>query len=315
VPGSPSSIGWGLQPFGQFPFGTADWHLAAFLPLVPEIHRTDDLTVGGRVALPLLTFLNALKPNMNELEQKWRDFPDLWSADDCPVDQLRLLAATLGLELSTDKSELFQRLEIINLPQVIINKGTDLGYRIAGAFEGLEGTVTGLWAETCEPGAALSDVGPNSWFASFDDGILDSIPLDSIYTDRLAIWPRPLFPIADIGALFFDTTPLDIIPLDSGLSIVGGRCRAHTIRLFYQKPDDTEIEGYNDSSPRVVRFVERFRPEHVTIDSIKFDGPKASATWVNSIVADASAAVSWTTDITQAALASVTWTTAIDITP
>lgn len=313
--GAPSSIGWGLQPFGNFPFGTADWHLAALLPLIPEVHRNDDVSAGGRVTLPLLTFLNSLKPLMNEIEQKWRDFPNLWNADDCSLEQLRLLASTLGVELSTDKPEVFQRLEIINLPQVIINKGTDLGYKIAGAFEGLTGNVTGLWAETCEPDAAFSEEGPQAWLGTYDEGSFDVYPLDSVYTDRLAIWPIPLYPIAPIGGLFYDSTIMDTVPLDSGLAIIDGRCRAHTIRLYYQKPDDTEIEDYTNASARVVRFVERFRPEHVTIESIRFDGPKASVTWVKSIVADASASVSWTADISQGASASVSWVDDIDITP
>lgn len=313
--GIPSSIGWGLQSFGNFPFGTADWHIAAFLPLIPEVHRNDDVSAGGRVAVPLFTFLNALKPLMNELEQKWRDFPDLWNADDCAVDQLRLLASTLGIELSTDKPEVFQRLEIVNLPQVIINKGTDRGYQIAGAFEGLTGRVTGLWAETCEPDAAFSEEGPQAWFPSMDEGVYDVHPMDTSYTDRLAIWPIPLYPIQPIGGLFYDSTPMDSVPLDSGLAIMEGRCRAHTIRLYYQKPDDTEIEDYTNVSRRVVRFVERFRPIHVTIERIRFDGPKAAAIWTMDIAVDGAAAAIWTTNVASSSSAAAIWTMDVDITP
>jgi hypothetical protein len=313
MPGIPSLIGWGHQPFGQFPFGTGDWADVGFVRLVPEFYRIDDENPGGRISFPLLLFLNSVKPNINFIEEKWRAFPKLWDADETPVEQIRLLAASVGVQNSADKPEVFQRLEILNNPQSIINKGTDLGYQIAGSFEGLTVTVIGLWAETCEPGAALSEVGPDAWIANFDDAPADAIPLDTIYPDRLAAWPLSLYPIANPDNIFFDVTPLDVIPLDSGLRFAEGRCRAHTIRLLYQKPDDTEIENYTNVSRRVVRFVERFRPQHVTIDSIKFDGPKASATWVESIVADASASASWTMDVAQAAEASASWTADITV--
>ena len=308
MPGAPSLIGWGHQPFGQFPFGTADWAESGLIPLIPEFYREDDALAGGRVAFPLLLFLRSLKPNVNHIEERWRLFPTHRDADECPIEQIRLLAATVGVINSQDKEEVFQRLEILNNPQMILNKGTDKGYDIAGSFEGLTVTVIGLWAETCDPDAEFNTEPPDAWIANFDDVAADIVALDTIYPERLSIWPTPLLPIANPNNIFFDVTALDALPLDSGLVLQEGRCRAHTIRLEYAKPDDTEIEDYTNVSMRVVNFVERFRPQHVTIESIRFDGPKASATWVESIVADASAAASWTFPSVELGLTSASWT-------
>jgi hypothetical protein len=313
MPGIPSSIGWGRQPFGQFPFGTADWAEAGFVQLIPEFYRIDDANPGGRQTFPLLLFLNSLKPSINYIEDTWRAFTKLWDADEIPLEQIHLLAANVGVTPSRDKPDVFQRLEILNNPQMILNKGTDLGYLIAGSFEGLTVTVTGLWAETCDPGAEFSEVGPDAWIASFDLLPADAIPLDSIYSERLAIWPTTLLPIANPDNIFFDVTALDVIPLDSHLRFQEGRCRTHSIRLFYEQPDDTEIEDYINVSNRVIRFIEKFRPQHVTIDRIRFDGPKASSTWVESIVTDASAAASWVMPVIQLGAASVSWTADITV--
>ena len=305
--GSPSLIGWGHQPFGQFPFGTGDWAEVGLKRNIPEFYRIDDANPGGRRDFPLLLFLDSLKPNINFIEDTWRSFPKLWDADEIPIGLIHLLAASVGVENSADKPAVFQRLEILNNPQMILNKGTDDGYQIAGSFEGLEVVVTGLYAETCDPDALLTTEPPDAWMANFDEVPADEIPLDTIFAERLDAWPIPLRPIANPNNIFFDVTPLDSIPLDSFLRIEEGRCRSHTIRLLYRKPDDTEIEDYQDVSNRVVRFVERFRPQHVTIDSIQFDGPKAASTWVESVVVDAVASTSFVAPAIEIPLASANW--------
>lgn len=305
--GTPALTGWGHQAFGDFPFGSSDWSDEGLIRSVPEFYRNDDENPGGRWVLPLLNVLAALKPLLNELEEKTRIFPTLTQADDCPIEQLWLLASTVGVDLSRDKPEAFQRLEILNNPQMILRKGTDKGYQIAGSFDGLTAEVVPLWADRCDPDSPLTVEGPDAWMPSFDELPADVEPLDVVYADRFDLWPTALYPIANPEGIFFDVLPLDALPLDANYSIREGRCRTYKLRLYYAKPDDTEIEDYTNVSRRVKGYVERFRPLHVEIETLIFDGPKAAVTWVESVKADAFAAVSWSTAKISAPLASVQW--------
>lgn len=304
-----SSLGFGSQPWGNFPWGNSDWAEQVLWKTIPEFYRILDKQGHGRVPEPLRGFIDALKPPMNELRQKTRDFPDLWNADEAEVDSLPPLARTIGLQPSTTKSEVFQRLEILNAHQLYLHKGTDKGYRIVASFEGLDVTVEGLWASNCEPGAALSQEGPEFWLAHFDDVPADEIHMDSIYTDRFAIWPWSLLTTILVpGGLFFDETALDTVPLDSGFTFTEGKCRSYSLCLTFFKGDDTEIDDFNNVAARINRFVNFMKPEHVRLDKVAFDGPKAAATWIQSVTGDNPASATWVAPVFGALRAAAGWT-------
>jgi hypothetical protein len=307
-----SSLGFGSSPWGDFPWGNSDWAEQMLWKAMPEFYRLMDKQGHGLVSEPLRGFVNAIKPPMEELRRKTRDFPNLWNADEAPVKHLPSLARTIGLNPSTDKPEVFQRLEILNAHQLYLHKGTDKGYRIVGSFDGLDVIVEGLYAENCEPGAILSTNEPEFWVPHFDDIPADEIHMDSVYEDRFALWPWTLLTSVVIpGGVNFDEIPLDTLPLDSGLTFTEGRCRSYSLSLTFFKPDDTEIEDFTNVSRRVTRLVNFMKPLHVRLDKVDFDGPKASATWVQSITGDNPAATTWVSQIGGLLEASATWVTDI----
>lgn len=308
----PSAFGFGHQPFGHHPFGSSDWAEEVFWRSIPEFYREADVNAPGNVPNPLRGFVDAIKPFLEELRIKFQNFPKLMNADEAPVDFLPPLARIIGLQPTTDKDEVFQRLEILNANQLFLFKGTDTGYQIVASFDGLVVNVEALWAATCEPDAVLSTQGPRFWMPNFDDIPADVIHTDSIYTDRFAIWPWLLCRSVELpGFIFFDDTALDVIPLDSGAEITDGPCRSHSLRLTFSKPDNTEIEDYNNVVTRVLKFLEFMRPAHVEFDEIKFDGPKGAATWVSTISGGNPGGAVWVSPITGTTPAAATWVSSI----
>lgn len=303
-----SSTGFGSQPFGAKQFGRSDWGEELLFNLIPEFYRQEDRVLQGRVENPLRGFIDTIKPSFRELKDKFDLFPELWDADNIPIEQLPGLAYNFGIDSATDKSEVFQRLEIINAVQLYLLKGTDKGYLIAASFEGLVAVITPLWAENCDPDALYFTEGPTQFMARIDEVPADAISADSVFSDPYDAWPIRLDPIRVLGDLFFDTTPIDSLPLDSGNSFIAPRCRSYSLRLFFAKPDDTEIEDFESVATRVINFVEKMRPIHVRFDSITFDGPKAVSYWTGPIAADDLAVSYWTGPITGLLSAASYWT-------
>jgi tail protein P2 I len=146
-----SSIGFGHNPFGNSEFGYGDWSEEMLWNNMPEFYREADASSSNTsvVPNPLRNFVNALKPSYEDLRDKWGNFPTLWDAEKVPIGSLPQLAYTVGLTLDPTKPENLQRSTTLNASQLWLNKGTDSGYRIAAAFEGLLVTITPLWAESC----------------------------------------------------------------------------------------------------------------------------------------------------------------------
>ena len=309
----PSSVtGFGFGPFGQHPFGASDWAEQALWHSIPQFYRDDDAIKKGLVANPLRGWIDSIKPSFSALRFKWEDFTDLWDPDEAPLDQLRLLGYTLGLEVLSTQPEKLQRSSVLNAVQLYLHKGTDKGYRTVAAFEGLTVTITPLWANSCDPGAELTPDGPSAYVALFDEVPADEIHLDTFYTDRFALWPYDLTPVTVPASFFFDTTPIDALPFDIGNIVGEGPCRSYSLRLLFAKPDDTEIEDFNDVSDRIVKLLLVMTPIHVTLDKTEFDGPKAAGSWVASVVSENSAAGSWVASVATGYGAVGSWTTSIN---
>ena len=170
-----SSIGFGHNPWGDSEFGYGDWAEEMLWKNIPEFYRIAD--AGGPsaslVQQPLRNFINALKPSYQELRDKWGKFTYLWDADRVPLSNLPQLAYTVGLTLDPTKPEGLQRSTTLNASQLWVNKGTDKGYQITAAFEGLLVSITPLYSQTCAAASQLlGTIGAKA--ASFD---LSTTPL------------------------------------------------------------------------------------------------------------------------------------------
>lgn len=160
-----SSIGFGHNPFGHHQWGLGDWAEEMLWKNMPEVYKDCDIAgpTGSAAETPLRKFQNALKPSYQDIRVKWLQFPALWDAIEVPLEQLPQLGYNVGIDVDSTKPEGLQRSSVLNASQLWINKGTDKGYEITAAFEGLLVTVTPLWAETCGPSNdALGGIGDTS---------------------------------------------------------------------------------------------------------------------------------------------------------
>ena len=304
-----SSIGYGHNPFGhpygglpfQVPgagpflmlagFGYGDWAEEVLWRILPEFYRTDDGTQGD-VQEPLRGFIDAMKPLFNELITKWRIFPSLWDANACPLPQLPKLASTIGIVLDDSKSEQLQRSETLNAPQLFLHKGTDLGYSILAAFEDLLVEITPLWSDECGPGATLSPTPVTVFEPHLDEIALDALPLDLVYDDPYALWPYTLH--------------------------FKGRYRSHSLRLTFYPPANPKQDFDPDVATRIAERLLRYKPIHVEIDRVTFDGLRGSTQpWIEPlVVVDNTAAGMWSAAVTtQQHAATQPWVQAVVATP
>jgi len=247
--GKPSAIGFGFQPFGEFPFGHADWAEEVTFAVAPQHVRDDDALCPFDPPVPFRKLADSYKPQLQDLLDNWDLFPSLWDANRVPIEQLAQLGYNFNISPSSLKSEALQRSEVLNAVQFFLNKGIDQGYEIAAAFSGLIVTITPLWADSCDAGANLIEEGPTEFFATFNTIPADAISADAVFTDFFARWP---------GMLTWD------LP-----------CRTSWLKLFFTTPDDTEIEDFSAVAEDVINNVERVRPIHVRIAQFRFDGPRA----------------------------------------
>ena len=262
MPGQESAIGFGFQYWGDFPFGEADWAEEVTWEVIPLYIRDDDAKADFDPPEPLRKVIDSIKPLVQEIQDLYEQFPDLWDANKCRIDQLQSLAYNFNITLNTLKDERLQRSEVLNAIQFFLNKGIDKGYQIAAAFSGLFATVTPIWADECAPGANLQEAGPTEFIPRFDLFGSDDIPADAVYSDFYEKWPK---------ALAFKTI-----------------CRSAWLKLYFYKPDDTEIpfDEFSATVEDVLKNVERVRPIHVRILEYRFDGPAAvGGGWVTSVVA------------------------------
>jgi len=164
-----SSIGFGHNPFGHHQWGLGDWAEEMLWKNMPVVYQDCDESgpAGSAVQLPLRAFQTALKASYQDIRVKWLNFPFLWDAIKVPLDQLPQLGYNVGINVDPTKSEGLQRSSVRNASQLWVNKGTDKGYELTAAFEGLLVTITPLWAETCGPANhILGTIGDT--FQSFD---------------------------------------------------------------------------------------------------------------------------------------------------
>jgi len=166
---TPSSIGFGHNPWGDTEFGFGDWAEEVLFKYIPAFYREQDAQGpdGSIVLQPLRGLIDSIKPEFQELRIKWFNFPTLWDANEIPLASLPALAYNVGITVDPTKPEGLQRSSTLNASQLWLNKGTTKGYQILAAFEGLLVVVTPLYAVTA--GRARQVLGTiGSTPASFD---------------------------------------------------------------------------------------------------------------------------------------------------
>ena len=283
--GGPSSIGFGWQQWGSFPFGSSDWSEEVTWKILPLYNHDLDSTITG-VPIPLRRWINALKPLLEELRIKWQTFPALWNADTCPISNLPQLAYTVGLVDDASKPESLRRSQILNVAQLVINKGNDRGYEIIAALNGLLVTITPLWAADCftTPSSAFNTTPPSEFYGTFGNFPADMIILDEVYDDLYAKWPK---------TLTWETP-----------------CRTAWLDLFVHAPGDIEIDDFESVASSIAQDVLRVLPIHVRLRNVTFDGPRVAAGGWTIPVQGAAAAVAggWTIPVTGAQMVASGWT-------
>lgn len=173
-----SSIGFGHNPFGDHQFGLGDWAEEMIWKNIPEFYKDCDEAgpSGSVVDNPLRKFQDALKPSYQDIRVRWEEFPSLWDAIEVPLEQLPQLGYNVGITVDSTKSDGLQRSSVLNASQLWVNKGTDKGYELTAAFEGMLVTVTPLWAETCGPSNyTLGTIGDQS--VSYDLASAPYVPM------------------------------------------------------------------------------------------------------------------------------------------
>ena len=275
MPGKPSAIGFGFQLFGEFPFGEADWAEEVTWKIIPLFYRDLDALSPHEPPEPLRKWIDAMKPPLQDLQDRWQEFPDLWDANKIRLDQLPFLAANFAIVQGENKDERLRRAEVLNAIRLFLNKGTDLGYEIQAAFEGLLVVITPIWAENKDPGAAfLEPVEGDDGFPEgtvfvpgFDTFPADQIALDTEFDDLFDTWPLAL----DIKEI----------------------CRTAWLDLFFSPSEDIDLDpdDYSRIANDVRRGIEqRTLPIHVRIRNFTFDGPSAvGGGWSVPVVAENSA--------------------------
>jgi Phage tail protein (Tail_P2_I) len=290
--GSPSSIGFGWQLYGFYPFGSSDWAEEVTWKILPVYKHEQDIVVTG-VPYPLRKFIDGLKPLLEELRFKWQQFPFLWDANRCPLSNLPQLAYTVGLVDDPSKPEALRRSQILNVAQLVLNKGNDRGYEIIAALNGLLVSITPLWADDCYTTAPadFGTTGPTEFYATFGSFGADEVVLDEVFDDFYARWPKRLT----------WTDP----------------CRTAWLDLHFYAPGDVEIDDLASVALSIQQDLPRVLPIHVRIRNTTYDGPRAVGGGWTIPVQGAAMAVGggWTIPVDGALMSAGGWTIPVVATP
>lgn len=101
--GKASATGFGFQYFGDHPFGGADWAEEVSWKILTSEDRDADSKLPVVPSVPLRKFINALKPQFQEIKDKFDQFTTLWDANRVPLKQLKNLGYNFNIILETLK--------------------------------------------------------------------------------------------------------------------------------------------------------------------------------------------------------------------
>jgi len=145
--------GFGLEPFGEFPFGRVDWAKVVLWDELPEEVRQDDLDNGGWY----YKFVTSLLPPLNELRQLIsKSFDHTLDPRKARKDLLEYIAGNFGIVPDLAEPEAYQRMKLEIAGRWRLIKGTAESYEVLCAIHGFSITVNELWWN----GSEYSTTGP-----------------------------------------------------------------------------------------------------------------------------------------------------------
>lgn len=160
-----SRVGFGRGSFGSFRFGIGDWPETIFWNYLPEIYKVKD---SERPKHELRGFIDSIKPPFQDLRESIESFLDLRDPARVPIRLLPFLANDVGLVDDPGQVESRRRSAVFDAFLLFLNKGTEKGYTIIGAFNNVVVAVETLWEGPADSGN-FGSAPPNMFILSFDD--------------------------------------------------------------------------------------------------------------------------------------------------
>ena len=134
--------GFGQEPFGDFPFGDADWARVVLWDELPEEKKQEDLDNGGWY----YNFVTCLMPPMNELRNLiYKSYDRTIDPRTARQDLLGYIARNFGITPDLAEPEAYQRMKIEIAGRWRTIKGTSEAYEILCAIHGFDVTVNEVW--------------------------------------------------------------------------------------------------------------------------------------------------------------------------
>jgi len=146
--------GFGTAPFGDEPFGHADWAYRVLWEELPEEKKQEDLDAGGWYQ----KFVKSMIPPINELKfliYKSHDY--LIDPRTARKDLLRYIAGNFGIVPDLDEPEEYQRTKIEIAGRWRLIKGTEDAYKVLCAIHGFSVEVYDIWYKN----GVYTTTGPN----------------------------------------------------------------------------------------------------------------------------------------------------------
>jgi len=172
----PRLIGFGYDPFGEEPFGFADYSDGTLWDFMPEIYRIEDEKRDNIFR----NFIISLRPIFDEILLKTEKFPELRDANKIWIEHLKLLANDYGVVIDDNDVEYFKRSSIRNAFKWFGIKGTRNAYDIIGKIYGFAVEVKELY---WTPSGFTSDPPPGGETC------------DYCKSHTLELWFTPAFPV------------------------------------------------------------------------------------------------------------------------
>jgi hypothetical protein len=138
--------GFGNRPFGNFPFGDADWCKIVLYDEMQDFVKEQDEEAGGAY----LKFVEAMCPSFEFLRRHISRFRTLQSPRQIREDLLVFFAENFGIEIDQAEPLDFRRTRASLAARWNIIKGTVDAYTVLARVHGFEVTVVPLWWDGTE---------------------------------------------------------------------------------------------------------------------------------------------------------------------
>lgn len=133
--------GFGRSIFGSGPFGRSDTGRDLIVELFPDSYFTNKDDSED----PLVQLLNTFANSVNARRSQIDSLRLLVDYDSAPVEFLRLLGNTLGLQIDKNDPEFLQRTFVSTASQWLQIKGSNKGYQYRGLASGFSVRVQNFW--------------------------------------------------------------------------------------------------------------------------------------------------------------------------